>query len=569
MKKGIILTLFVLMCQLAVVAQNNNRQNWGRHKFEARPDSVFFSRQGETVEVSIITKDKSWHVVSVPDWIEYDSNGGTLFLTSKKNNLARARETTVAVEAFDEEFQIVVCQAASDIVLSVDKKEMVFPCKESGGYFVVNTNMDQLQVQPSEDWIYASIVNDTVRVQIESNDSFFSRHGKIKVGMDDYFCDVYVHQQAFSSIPPFLKPELVDDESNEDSFTVNSVPSDLKVTVIDEGGESKVRYTPFEMPKDYGHYSLQMGFETREVFADEQQKDVVFKPGLRFATITWSPKTALGMMSGFVGAKSWGAYTHFQASTPFVTDFVNESRELAGYNITFGPVFRPNRFPYVGAYGGVGIGGYAKEPHVGLEYEAGAMGFYKNFMLSMGFHTSRLNASSKHTSFTIGVGGYLKRYYDADLGYCASDSRRWTSLNYVFRPAENGKGLMVGDVGKDMVRTYFKAMYLSMDPSSDSAMMVRNDETVKNVEAGLGIVFTPVNGIIDMCLGASGAVNIAGLEKRFQGIGVEVGAILNVWRFPITVFLHESDVFGERHLCVDFGIGIHLGEFGKSKCSYQ
>jgi hypothetical protein len=159
------------------------------------------------------------------------------------------------------------------------------------------------------------------------------------------------------------------------------------------------------------------------------------------------------------------------------------------------------------------------------------------------------------------MGGYLKRYYDAQLGYCASDSRRWVSLNYVFRPSENGKGFMVGDVGKDKVRVYFKALYLSTE-SADSLL-------VRNVEGGLGLVFTPVNGIIDMCIGASGTANISGLDERFQGIGVELGTILNIWRFPITVFLHESDLFGERHLCVDFGIGFHLGEFERSKCSYQ
>ena len=47
-------------------------------------------------------------------------------------------------------------------------------------------------------------------------------------------------------------------------------------------------------------------------------------------------------------------------------------------------------------------------------------------------------------------------------------------------------------------------------------------------------------------------------------IGDELGVILNVWRFPISVFFHEADLFGERHFCLDFGIGFHLGEFEKS-----
>ena len=92
---------------------------------------------------------------------------------------------------------------------------------------------------------------------------------------------------------------------------------------------------------------------------------------------------------------------------------------------------------------------------------------------------------------------------------------------------------------------------------------------IRNIEGGAGVVFTPVNGLIDMCLGVSGTFNIKGLDKPFQGIGVELGTILNLWRFPITVFMHEADLFGERHLCVDFGIGFHLGEFEKSKNSYQ
>ena len=544
-------------------------QNGGRLEFEVQPDSIHFSRQGETVAVSVVTNAVSWQVVHAPDWIEYESNDSILLLTTKQNHLARVRASTVFIEALEEEIPIEVFQAASDTMLSVDRREMAFPCKESKDYFVVESNMGQLQVQPSEDWIYASIENDTVRVHVESNELLFGRHGRISVGAGSRFCNVQIHQYAFSSIPPNLVPELsIDDESSEDSITVKSVPSDLKVIVIDDGGESKIKYTPFEMPVEYGHYSLQMGFERREVFANEQQQDVVFEPGMRFATITWSPLTTLGMMSGFVGAKSWGAYAHFRASMPPVTEFVDGNRELDGYNIAFGPVFRPNRFPYVGAYGGVGIGGYVGETHVGLDYEAGVMGFYRNFILSMGFHTSRMSSSMQRTSFSIGVGGYLKRYYDPQLGYCASDSRRWTSLNFVFRPSEDGKGLMVGDMGKERVRLYAKALYLTPDPSSDSVRVV-NEEKIRNVEAGLGIIFTPVNGIIDLCLGASGAVNISGKENSFQGIGVEVGTILNLWRFPITVFLHEADLFGERHLCVDFGIGFHLGEFEKSKCSYQ
>ena len=533
----------------------------GQLEFEAIPDSVYFSKLSDTVEISIYTNAESWRVDTLPDWIEFQSNDSVLYLRSKENDQTEAREATVFIVAADEWFPIYVSQAQSDTTITVNKGELVFPCTDAEGRLMVSSNFNNWQVLTSNDWILASVNSDTVNVQVQQNESLFSRHGWVKIGLGNTFCKVLIHQYAFASEAPVLKSEINKDGESKGAILVKSIPSDLKVTIIDDGEESSVRYTPFDLPIDYGHYSLIMGLERREVFANERQQDVLFKPGLRFATVTWSPKTTFGMMSGYVGTQSWGAFAHFQATTPLVTSFSGED-QLAGYSMTFGPVFRPNGFPYLGAYAGVGLGGYVAEPHYGLDYEAGVMGFYKHCMLTMGFHTTRMSSSVKSTQFVLGIGGYLKRYYDAQLGYCASDSRRWVSLNYVFRPAENGKGLMIGDMGKDKVRVYFKALYLPTVQSSDSLV-------IRNIEGGLGLVFTPVNGVIDMCLGASGTVNVTGLKDRFQGVGLELGTILNVWRFPLTVFLHESDLFGERHLCVDFGIGFHLGEFERSKCSYQ
>ena len=533
----------------------------GRLEFEARPDSVYFSSLSDTTHISIFTNADSWRVDSVPEWIEYQSNDSVLHLQSMQNNQVEAREATIYIAVADDWFPIYVSQAESDTTIAVDKEELVFPCTEAGNHLVVTSNLNHWQVIASDDWIQASVDSDRVNVWIQQNESLFSRHGWVKIGSGNRFCKVQVHQYAFASEVPTLKSEINNDGESKGAILVKSIPSDLKVTIIDDGEESSVRYTPFDLPIDYGHYSLIMGLERREVFANERQQDVLFKPGLRFATVTWSPKATFGMMSGYVGSQSWGAFAHFQATTPLITNFYGED-QLAGYSMTFGPVYRPNAFPYVGAYAGVGLGGYVTESHIGLDYEVGIMGFYKHFVLTMGFHSTRISSAVKSTQFTLGIGGYLKRYYDAQLGYCSSDSRRWVSLNYVFRPSENGKGFMVGDMGKDKVRVYLKALYLPTTQSSDSLL-------IRNVEGGLGLVFTPANGIIDMCIGASGTVNISGSDERFQGIGLELGTILNIWRFPLTVFLHESDLFGERHLCVDFGIGFHLGEFGRSKCSYQ
>lgn len=538
-------------------------QMGGQLEFNAQPDSVNLSKMSETVEIAITTNALSWRVDSAPDWIECLTSDSTLVLKSEQNPMAQAREATLYIAAFDELFPIYVRQDESDTMVYINKRELVFPGSQSNDYFVAKSNFGQCDVFVSDDWIDVFSNKDTVMVRVQPNESLFGRHGVIKVGTGTKLWGVLVHQNAHDSNRPTLNPEIKDEEAlNQGFIAVKSVPSDLKVTMVDDIGESNVRYTPFEVPVDYNHYSLIMGLERRELFANDQQQDVLFNPGMRFATVTWSPKTAVGMMSGFVGAKSWGAYAHFRAYTPFVKDFNGIGPDFSGYSMTFGPVFRYNKFPYLGAYAGVGCGAYIGEPYWGYNYEAGIMGFYKNLMLSMGFHTTRNTMSGKNTSLTMGIGGYLKRYYSPSLGYCASDSRRWFSVNYVCRPAVKGQGVMFGDLGKDKLRAYIKAMYLPSTFDSDSL-------DVKNVEGSLGILLTPVNGLIDMTLGVSAVANVSGLDEHFQGIGAEVGAILNVWRFPITVMLHESDLLGDRHMYVDFGIGFHFGEFKKSKCSYQ
>jgi hypothetical protein len=120
------------------------------------------------------------------------------------------------------------------------------------------------------------------------------------------------------------------------------------------------------------------------------------------------------------------------------------------------------------------------------------------------------------------------------------------------RPAQNGKGVMFSDLGKGRSRAYIKALYL------------RPDDAIKGMDASVGLVFTPVNGIIDMTVGVGAAVNFVGTEEKFQGVGLEMGTILNIWRIPITIMLHEWDLTGNRQLFVDFGIGFHLGEFTRS-----
>lgn len=538
-------------------------QQGGELEFYLQPADVNFPNAIDTALITVTTNAASWQVDSAPDWIVVETNDTVARLICQPNNTAEQRKANVLFCAADECFSVPITQIGADTLLQINTNLLMFPSGISDNFFVVNTNLSHFETYDSNDWIFSSVFNDTVRVSVLPNSSLFGRKGWIRVGVEGRTQKVTIAQQAFVSEKPNLTPEIVDDEddgTNDDSFVVRSIPSDLRVLIKDESGGTQVRFTPFEMPVDFAQYTLTMGFESKELLANKSQ-DLMFAPGTRFATITWSPKNAVGMMSGFVGAHSLGAYSHFQANTPVISDLDETERGLAGYNFSVGPVFRPNRFPYLGLYAGVGAGCYMMEPHLGLDYEAGVMGFYRNIMLTLGFHTTRLSSTVQSTSFMLGVGGYLKRYYDSELGYCSSDSRRWVSLNYVFRPSENGKGMMIGDVGRDRLRTYFKVLYLTPNQISDSL-------SVKNLDAAFGFVFTPVDGLIDFCVGASGAINISGLDNSFLGMGLELGTVLNIWRFPITVFLHESDLFGNRKLVVDFGIGFHLGKFGKSNCSY-
>lgn len=535
----------------------------GDVKLIVQPDAVSFPKESHAEELFVYTNAESWSVDSVPNWIETQVGTDTLTIVASANKMAMPRETKIYIVAGQKRIPVSVFQAGSDTLVSASPNDLVFPNEESSLSFVVTSNLTEWQVSTSNEWIEAWKDHDSVRVMVHQNFMVYSRHGQVKVSAGNRFINVKIHQRPYVSVQPKLKSELNDTvNANADEIHVSSFPDGIKVTVYnDDHTVSSVNFTPFDMPVDYMHYTLQAGFEKKEAFLNDKQQDIVFEPGLRFATFTWSPKAAIGVMSGFVGHRSWGAYSHFQVNTPFVSDFSAGKRWLSGYNITFGPVFQPKNFPYVGAYAGIGLGGYVAEPHIGLDYEAGLMGFYKNIVISMGFHTSRVNSSINTTSFMLGVGGYLKRYYDDELGYCSSDSRRWTSVNYVFRPKEKGMGLMVGDIGSGKTRAYVKGMYLQPQ-TSDSL-------SVKNLEAGLGVLFTPVNGLIDLCVGASAAFNLSGLEERFQGVGLEVGTVVNVWRIPLTVFLHEVDLFGERYLCVDFGIGFHIGKFGKTNCTYQ
>ncbi len=516
-------------------------------EMEFQPESLLFSSQPETKQVVVTTNALDWQVETSPAWLLTERKDDTLFVASTKNASSAYREADVIISVAGETFNLPVKQQPGDTIIDVNKSELVFASDSSVASVNVSSNISAWSFEPSEKWIMMERSADSVIVAVPENTSVFSRHGFLRFRAGHHALNVPVHQEPHVS--QFVRPvsELQSiEQSSKDSILVTSVPSELRVYIDD----TLSRLTPFAYHVDYEHHSLQMGFERRDIFFNDKQSDVVFEPGLRFAEITFSSPKVFGLKSGFVSANSFGGYAHAQFSTPYVTDFLNDSIGLGGYHLTLGAVYQP--IQYVGIYAGLGAGAVQGRPHACLDYEMGVMGFFKNITMSMGFHSMRLNSTQKQTKFLFGIGGYLKRYYDPDFGYCSSDSRRWWSVNYMFRPAMNGKGVMFSDLGHEKMRVYLKALYLH--PS----------EEVKSVDGAVGVVFTPIAGSVDRTWGVSAEVNVKGLEKRFQGIGAEVGAILNLWRIPITFMLHDSNVFGERHLMVDFGVGFHFGDFKRS-----
>lgn len=530
-------------------------------EFSLDPDRLVFSSAEETRAIRVITNATDWQVAELPQWVSSMTIRDTILVTTLKNPTPYTRETEMNVLVDGLTYPVKIRQLPGDTLLSVEPTELVLPSNPSSACFGVSCSVDTWRADSPESWIQLSRIQDSVVVVVAENHSLFSRHGLVTVTSGKRSADMVVHQKAHVSAFEMPVSELGGVKSNEGSrevITVSSIPSDLVVYVDD----TLVRTTPFDLEVDYEHHSILMGYERRDCLFNEKQGNIVFKPGLRFAHVTFGKKS-VGLRSGFVSANDFGAYSHFMATTPLVDDFNDASVVTGGYHFLIGPVYQP--IPYAGIYAGVGAGIFDGSSEPGLptfafDYEAGVMGFFKNASVSLGFRSSRWNGLGE-TSFVLGVGGYLKRYYGGrDLGYCTSDSRRWLSLSYVARPALHGQGVMFGDLGKGLTRAYIKAMYF------DPKYSVKSQE-IGNIEAGFGLMFCPVNGLIDFCLGTGLNVNPNNLTSIDQTMwGAEAGFVINVWRFPITVMLHELDLihYSGRRLYADFGIGFHFGEFKKS-----
>lgn len=524
------------------------------------PDVLLFNSQEETRWVTVTSNASDWQVEETPSWLMAVRHEDSLLVASQNNASPELRSDALILSARGQLFSYTISQLPGDTVVSVGEESVVLPTEGGNARVQVHSNVPSWEVESPDPWMQVAKEPESVTISVQDNPSVFSRHGSVRIRSGKKVAEVKVHQAAYETEFTMPVSELAGiSDIDKETIAVTSEPSNIRVIIDD----SITRYTPFAYHVDYEHHSVLVGFERRDYLFNDKQQDIVFRPGLRFAELTYSSPKRYGLMTGFVAANAFGAFVHFQTDMPRVKDFDTDGYAGRGYHLAVGPVYRP--IPYLGIYAGLGLGMYGGRnpkdpgvPLVGWDYEAGLMGFYGNVMLSLGFSSTRTAEGQKSNAMLVGLGGYLKRYYDDRFGYCASDSRRWWSVSYVTRPAVNGKGVMFGDLGKEKARAYLKALYIQPDASL-------RDEVVRNIDASGGVLFTPVNGLIDMCIGAGAEVNLMGLDEKFLGVGAEVGVILNLWRFPLTVMFHEADLFHEsRQPYIDFGVGFHFGEFNRS-----
>ena len=528
------------------------------------PNVLAFSSKADTAYVRVFSNITEWEIESVPSWLAAERRNDYVMIACFDSPLPDVREADVLINVSEESYPIHVSQLPGDTILRAGKKEIIFNNGYSSENFYVTCNMPQWNASTTDSWLEVERRNDSVKVFATENPSVFSRHGTVRVNCGTHHGEVLVHQRPHVSTLVMPESELKESaDVAAESVSVTSYPSELVVYIDD----SIRKTTPFEYFIDYEHHSMTVGFESRDFLFNEKQKDIVFEPGLRFAAVTFDK---LGLQSGYINAKGLGAYSHFATTRPMVEEFVSDSPKADGYHFLVGPVYSPIK--YAAVYAGIGVGIHEgpvvkNVPKFGLDYEFGVMGMFKNAMVSMGYRISDYSTpgnKAKDNTFIFGLGGYLKRYYDTRFEegkrFCTSDSRRWWSINYMSRPVTGSKGAMISDIGKGKVRTYFKGMY------------AQPADTVRNIDASFGFLFTPVDGLIDFCIGAGAGTSID-KKPNLVTVEAEAGFVVNIWRIPLTVMLHEANlvkVYGKEylnpapHLYVDFGIGIHLGEFNRS-----
>lgn len=537
-------------------------QEEGKTVLKSDFNSIVFGPEKDSVVRRIEANVSDWEITTNRDWISAYEKGDTLVVICEENTMPVSRHGNITVRAFDQEKSFDVSQKSLVTKIMVPKDNAID--KEGGSMAIpVGQIKGQWNCSSDETWMKVSRSGDVVILDCEKNDSI-ARRGSFIVETDTKSYTYYVSQEGEYEV--------------KDEIVIDSKPTWSRVSVDGE----YVGRTPLRIPVDDSIHYVKLGREKRSYVFNKNNDDIMFNTGMRYLQVTISGET-MGLRSGFIGSKNWGGYNHFQLN---VNNWDAKPTDDKGplYIMSFGPSYEI--FPWMSVYAGAGIGfsndtvravpdgvtpdhkHSPKEISVGFELEAGLMFYYKSFFATGGIQVNQIG-KYRNVDVSAGLGMYFNRYYDPKHGYCATRSRQWWSLNYVYNPGRNGHGFMFNDVGKHSVRWYIKAMAEFNkidDPFPDEE--ATEIEKVEEIAPGLttGVTFNLMPGYIDFMVGGGYRVSVAKNKFKDQGVQAEAGFVFNIWRFPLTIMMRCCDLEQKtRYMTVDFGIGFSFGEYLLSK----
>ena len=497
-----------------------NQKN-GDTIFYAEPREMTFNAIDTTKQITIVTNDPDWTYSENANWINIKKDHNILNVECLDNDSIFGRQALLKLRTETRTQTIVVSQLAKESHIQLSKYSIDMPSDTYSDTIILLKSKNAIEILSQNDWI-STRRNDSMIVIRCNADNEVLRSGLvlIKSGADEIGVPVIQHGSG----------------KMQESVLINSYPDELHVYI-----DGKLRgKTPLLCKYDNKIHTIEIGEEKNIQFFNESAPDIFYNIGLGYAQLTFAKGKRLGLRSGFIGPKRWGAYMHLQSDLD------------TSHMLTAGPSFEI--LPWMSVYLGAGLSTNHTDStwKFGGNIGGGIMLYHKYLMLNLGIQSPMMFTKNNNPlEFTAGIGFFFKRFYDAQQGYCTSHSRLRWSLNFMFNTSMKSYGFMFNDIGNSRVRGYLKAMY--MQQTAD----------LKRFSASGGIVFTPVPSIIDVMIG--GGPNIINTKDK-NGFEAELGFVLNFWRFPFTVVFRKVGIASENTLTVvDLGVGFHFGDFKRRK----
>ena len=538
-------------------------QEEGKTVLKSDFNSIVFEADRDSVTRKIETNVSDWEITTNIDWINAYEMGNSLVVVCEENTMPVSRHGNITVRAYDQEKSFAVSQKSRVTRFVIPKEDYVIE-KEGGSMAIpVGQIKGPWTCNSDEEWMKVSRSGDVVILDCEKNNSK-DRRGSFIVNTETKSLKLNVSQKG--------------EYSESQDVIIDSKPTWSRLYV---DGKDAGR-TPLRVTADDSLHMVSLGRETRGIVYNKASDNLVFNTGLRYIQLTASSKT-FGLRSGFIGSKRWGGYNHFQLKLNN-WDIKPSNTNGPLYIMSAGPTFEV--LPWMSVYAGIGVGvsndtlraiqqdypqeykHSPKEISVGYELEAGLMFYYKSIFATGGVQVNHVGIHD-NVDFSLGLGMYFNRYYDPKFGYCATRSREWWSVNYLYNPGRNGHGLMFNDVGKHVVRWYIKAMaefnkVYDPDPDPAATVIERVDEVAPLLTTG--VTFNLMPGFIDMMVGAGYQGSVVSKSYIDKGLQAEVGVVMNIWRIPLTIMMRCSELDKKtRYLTVDFGVGFSFGDLFANK----